>query len=118
MPDQDNIPISILNQIANYLFSQNINRITINSLSNTISYKEEIRAKSENLPITDILEDNSIHILSSTNADWIFINPFDYCRTIVGATKDFIINLKLSTSLEISELLGPKHRLNMQSQNS
>ena len=112
MPDQDNIPISIMQTIGKFLINQGVTNVNINSLSNTIGFQQLIHEKSENRNLEEIVEYDNIHILNSLDNDWIFINPYDYCRTIVASSKEFIERLRKTTELEMSKLLTSKHRFN------
>lgn len=112
MPDQDNIPISIMQTIGIFLRKQGVTNANINSLSNTIGYQQLIHEISENRILEEIVEYDNIHILNSLDNDWIFINPYDYCRTIVASSKEFIERLREKTELNMSKLLTSKHRFN------
>ena len=112
MPDQDNIPVSTLQEIGKFLITHGVNTVNINSLSNTIGYQHLIHESSKNRKLKEIVEYDNIHILNSLDNDWIFINPYDYCRTIVASSKDFIERLREKTELEMSKLLTSEHRFN------
>lgn len=112
MPEQDRIPGSILKSLHNFLAKKGIQKANINSLSNTIGLQHLINKDSEDVSLGDIVNYENVHILNSISNDWIFINPYDYCRTIVASSKEFINELKNETSLEISDFVNSKHRFN------
>jgi len=112
MPDQDKIPESVLQELQIFFTSNDIDTVDINSLSNVIAPKSLINKDSENYNCLDLINSESIHLISSINRDWIFINPYDYCRTIIGGTLEFIKSLRENSSLEISENVNSKHRIN------
>ena len=112
MPDQDNIPISTLKKIGKFLIGQGVTNVNINSLTNIIGHQHLIHESSESRKLKEIIEYDNIHILNSLDNDWIFINPYDYCRTIVASSKNFIERLRERTELEMSKLITSKHRFN------
>jgi hypothetical protein len=96
MPEMDVIPISILKNIFTLLKRMQVDSVFINSYrqANLISLKDD-----------GFFEKNNISFVASLDRDWIFLNPYDSCRTIVGGKLDFVKDIINSNLFEISDLL-------------
>ncbi len=112
MPAQDFLPVSILIQLRNFLHSNGVEKLDVNLWNQTIEPRSLLNADSENVKYSAIVKEEAINIISATNREWIFVNPHDYCRTIVGGSVKFIDKLRAETTLEISDNLRSTHRIN------
>ena len=112
MPSMDFLPISILEKLRNFLHSNGIEKVVINSWNQNIEPRSLLNADSENVNYSAIVKEEAINIISATNREWIFVNPWDYCRTIVGGSVKFINKLRAETTLEISDNVRSTHRIN------
>lgn len=96
MPEMDVIPNGILKNIFTLLKRKQVDSVFINSCTqaNLISLMDD-----------SFFEKNNISFVASLDRDWIFLNPYDSCRTIVGGKLDFIKDVINSKLFEISDLL-------------
>lgn len=111
MPEQDYFPNSLIQKVQTELLKMNIRQVDINSMSNTLGYQTEIHSISQNIDVNRLNSLADINIIASPIRDWIFINPNDYCRTIVAGNRAFVRAIKASENFEASNFVNHKHRL-------
>lgn len=98
IPEMDYIPKEIVEKIHDFIMKMNVKKVVTNAQPKEI--------------MTDKLKtQKNVTIISSVEKEWLFMCPYDFCRTIVAGKIEFVQQIINSKLFETSCIVPQNHRL-------